>query len=437
MPKYLLAASLLFLLACKKKAVDEYELLPPSNRILTLQLEPTGNERQRTIRWSKYIGADFLRYEVVRVAYMLTNGDIEPRTEVLKAIENTDELAYTDDVPEGVLEAMYYVVVYRAGSLEPVPSEAVATRYNGYFYRAQADESVDIFIDTDAKILYFAGTATGILSSLSYTTKRQLAIDTIGRPLAYGSLAVVPGQQNRALYIPTSDGWLHVLDPQTLATRMRLFVEELGITSVIAAGNSLVVATHQGNYGGKVKVYDIATNTLTDEVGYHSFLRLYGLSARSFISLSQNLLPVEATRFELDGSGNIAAVAEDTYHGDYPLDPNRAAVAPDGSRFVTSGEGAIYTGALVYERTLAPWYGGGMPKYVHYAFNEDGSTLYAAVNNEHIIEEIASSDGSVTRQLSTVGYPQRIFKDGDQLVVVCQARSYVGGSYYFVEVINL
>ncbi len=439
-PCLLLAAVVLTTGSCQKKVIDQFELLPPANKSLTLKMvnEP-GNQRV-LLQWDKYQGISFSRYQVRRFALVSQGGNIVQQNEVLANFADVGTLGYEDEVPANVVMAVYTIEAVWSETEAPVFSNAVEINFDVPFVRFHHDAQFDVLIDAETEILYFIDMRLGAVSAFSLSENRLVAQDTIHRELGYGTFAQSEGIFAKALYLPTRDGWLHILDPVTLATEKRLFLEELGISSVIVSGSSFIAATNEGNYGGKVKVYDRATHVLIDEAEYYSYLSLFTLPTkpRSFFSITHNLSPTQLTHFELADDGTIKSITEDSYHGDHPLGSEIVSVSPDGSRFISTGLGAIYSGNLVHEQTLAPW-SYQSPPYRGYAFNENGTVLYAALRGEQTVVQIALPDGTVTRKLDTTGNPCRIFKNGDRLIVVNEVMTTTWpiNRYYFVEQINL
>ncbi len=425
--------------SCKKEVIDKYELRPPSSKSLILNTDAQGDSRRVLLQWSKYNGKSFKHYSINRMARVIEDGNLVEKTSNIATLEDVNDVEYEDDLPPNAVWARYNIVATEAESGTSVLSNFSQVNLDGPYFGFPGLEQVEVLIDIEAKLLYFVQLGSGVVSTVSYVDNRLVARDSIRRRLVPGTLAPPSGQQPKALYVPTEDGWLYVLDPATLAIQKRLFLEELGISSVIASGSTFIAATHRGNYGGKIKVYDRTTNNLIDESAYYSYVSLFKFTEypRTFFSITS--VPAQLARFALTDDDKITSISEDNYNGDHPLRSEIVVVAPNGSRFVTTGQGAIYNNSLVHEQTLAP-YSYFDPAYQHYAFNDDGSVLYAASADEFKIEQIPLPGKEVAATFYTSGHPYRLFKDGEHLVVVNMAQMlYTSPSdfYLSVEIIEL
>lgn len=436
-----LAAVLIFTTSsCKRNMIEQVEVLPPASKSLSLTMAHDPGSRLVSLRWSKYQGISFSRYQVRRSVLVHEGASITQQIEILANLSDVSTLRYEDEVPPNALMAHYTIEAVWSETNIPAYSNPVEAKFDAPFVPIRGDVKLDVLLDAETETVYLIDRRQGAISAFSLAENRLVASDTIHRELGYGTFGKSEGTAAKALYLPTSDGWLHIVNPVTLVTEKRLFLEELGISSVIVSGQSIIAATNNGTYGGKVKVYDRSSHLLVDQVEYHSYLSLFALptNPRSFFSVTHNLIPTELTRFELADDGAIASITEDNYHGDHPIRHEIVSISPEGSRFVSTGMGSIYKANLTHELTLHPW-SYQNPPYGSYAFNEDGTLLYAASTGEQTIDQLSLPDGTVVQKFATAGKPFQIFKNGDHLIVVNEIKTdtWPVNRHYFIEKISL
>jgi hypothetical protein len=150
------------------------------------------------------------------------------------------------------------------------------------------------------------------------------------------------------------------------------------------------------------------------------------------IDLTVSLIPVDLSYYQFSKDGVSLIKKEDQYHGDYPMDANIVQSFPDGSKFITSSSGTIFNKSLVFDHYIKQ-YG----NYSDFAFNEDGSLIYAAYWAEKKIEAVTYADATTTNSYNTTFYPYKIFRDGNSLI--CVNKTYINAqmTYLLVEKISL
>ena len=123
---------------------------------------------------------------------------------------------------------------------------------------------------------------------------------------------------------------------------------------------------------------------------------------------------------------------QDSYHCEYSTDPNIVRSFPDGSKFITSSSGTIFNKSLVFDRYIKQ-YGG----YSDFAFNSDGSIIYAAYASQKKIDVVTYPATTITSSYTTSFYPYKIFRDGNRLICVSKTTVNQQTTYLLIEKIDL
>jgi hypothetical protein len=168
--------------------------------------------------------------------------------------------------------------------------------------------------------------------------------------------------------------------------------------------------------------------------GYWDRTRLLQLEGSSveMIDLTINLIPVDLAYYQFSPTGLLLAKMQDSYHGDYSMDANIVRSFPDGSKFITSSSGTIFNKSLIFDRYVKQF-----GNYSDFAFNNDGSTIYAAYRFQKQIDVITYPALATTSSYSTTFFPYKIFRDGN--VMICVSKTYTNQqmTYLLIEKINL
>jgi hypothetical protein len=298
-------------------------------------------------------------------------------------------------------------------------------------------------IDRQQKVTYLINRDSGLVVSYNYATNKVLKTTNLKRQVGYSALGSFAGGVNNELYMPTTDGWLYILDAATLTVKDKIYVEGDVVGSVVASNEKLFVSSSDQSFGtfynNSLKIYDRKTKMVTGRTGEWNNTRLVLLSGSSanfeLLDLTINLAPVDVNYYKIDPFGVPISMVNDPYHGDHPLDPNIVQAFPDGSRFITSELGAVYTTKdLIFEKSLVP-YG----NFRDFAVNSNGSTIYCITANEKKITAISYPSTTVQRTFTTQLNPVKIFIDGNQLICITMSNNsyYNNNPVFFVEKFNL
>jgi hypothetical protein len=415
-------------LSCKK---EENIVINPAPTPMQLKIEQVISDSTLVLRWSKYTGTGFIKYRLVRNAVYLKNGQFGNFAEPVDSSDDVNHLTFTENNMPFARHINYYLYVVTYNPAPPIQSIASVhyERPNSLILCIPKD----VLIDKQQKKLYIAD-EYGIIV-VDYTTGRQIISTQFPMGIGFCSLGDFSG--SKELYVPTYDGWLHILDAATLQLKEKIYVAGFAIGSVVASNEKLYVSSSdmtQGGYSNCVKVYDRATKNLMGRTGYWDQTRLIQLEGSSveMIDLSIHLIPIDLCYYQFSPAGVPLLKKQDSYHGDYLMDPSIVRSFPDGSKFITSSSGTIFNKTLIFDRYIKQ-YGG----YSDFGFNNDGSIIYAAMGSQKKIEAISYPTMTTVTDYTTNQYPYKIFRDGNSLV--CVTKTYINQqmTYLLFEKINL
>jgi hypothetical protein len=189
-----------------------------------------------------------------------------------------------------------------------------------------------------------------------------------------------------------------------------------------------------GGYSNCIKVYDRATKSFIGRTGYWDRTRLLQLEGSSveMIDITLNLLPSNLAYYQFSADGVPIYKKEDSYHGDFPMDPGIVRSFPDGSKIITSSSGTIFNKSLIFDRYLKQ-YG----NYSDFAFNGDGSIIYAANPLQRKIDVVTYPATTTISSYATAFSPYKIFRDGNSLICISKTYTNQQMTYLLVEKVNL
>jgi hypothetical protein len=433
---FYISIGLIFLAACKK-VENEVIIINPkeSKNSIQLRINKVLNDSTIELNWTKYTGNGFIGYRLVRTAEVLKNGAFSSDSRVLRTFSSTDSLVFVErDMPYSrKIHYSIYIITDPMNNLGSGVSYDRPTTYHvGNFN--------DALVNTAAKLLYLYNTGTGNIILYNYETNKEIKRISLNSGIGFCGLGDFEGGVQNELYVPTVHGWLYILDGLTLETKDKIYVGGERVTSVVKVAGNLFVSSSDRSYSAidqnSLKVYDRKTKRLVGRTGYWNNTRLLHLEGSDIelIDITTNISPTDLGYYKFSSSGVPLEKRKDNYHGDHPLDASLVRSFPDGSKIITSGSGTIYTRDLKYEKDLTPPYSSG--KYLDFAFNNSGTSIYGALKEQRGVEEIAYPSGNVTKTHTTLFYPIRLFRDGNQLICLTVAGQY-SEKYFFIEKFNL
>ena len=414
-------------LSCKKE--ENIIVTPAPATTIQLEIDQVINDSSIVLKWSKFTGNNFSKYQLVRYATYLKNGQFGSFAETIDSSNDVDHVSFVETNMPLAVDISYYINVIDHSMNIQANNRVYYQRPNSLIDGIPKDVLFDpqqqkLYVTQENKIMRVDDSNGRIINSKEY-------------PSGIGFCYLGSFNGARELYVPVDDGWLEILDGATLQLKDRIYVGGYAVGSVAAVNSKLYVASSdmsQGAYSNCIKVYDRATKNLEGRTGYWERTRLIPLEGTNveMIDLTSNLIPVDLCYFEFTPSGTPVSKKQDPYHGDYSLDANIVRSFPDGSKLITSGSGTIFHKSLVFDRYIKQ-YG----NYSDFAFNDDGSLIYAAVGPEKKIDVVSYPSTTTISSYPTNFYPYKIFRKDNTLICVGKAYIHQQMNYLFIEKINL
>jgi hypothetical protein len=422
-----------FLLSCKKEKV-EVTVINPSPSAIQIMIDQVINDSIVILKWTKYTGNNFQKYKLVRNAMYLKNGQFTNFRDSLYAGTDINYLSHTDNTMPLARDINYELYVSKDTTKYNQGFIQVASVYYERPNSLVSGIPKDVLINVQQQKLYV--TQDYSITIVDYNSGRAIKTRQFPSGINYCSL----GDFNniKELYVPTEDGWVLILDATTLQEIDKIYVAGYGVGSVVAINGILFVSssdrTQGGIYDNCVKTYDRATKSFIGRTGYWDRTRLTALEGTSveLIDLTINLIPVDLCYYQFSPAGVPITKKQDLYHGTYAMDAGIVRSFPDGSKFITSSSGTIFDKSLVFDRYVKQ-YG----NFSDFAFNADGSQIYAAYGQQKKIDVITYPALNTVNSYTTSFYPYKIFRIGNTMI--CANRTHISQqfTYLLFEKINL
>jgi hypothetical protein len=419
------------LASCKKE--KEYVVNPPKGSEY-LKIDQVINDSTLVFKWGKFTGNNFKSYLLKRKATYIKNGVINTYEEVIDSSVDINHLSFTENQMPFTSNLTYslYAIYQGQHVLDTVYGlgSAVYNRPNTLLTGAPSDA----LIDKQNKRLYIITNGKKI-TIVNYDSRQVVSKEF---PVTIGYCALGDFNGSDELYVPVNDGTLQILDAGTLQLKDKIYVGGTVIGSVAAFNRKLYVAssnTTEPPHSNNIKVYDRATKNIVGSAGNGSNSRLMPLDGTSFefVDLTTGFTTKSLNYHKFSANGALISETKNNSYFNSQLDASVMRSFPDGSKFITSYYGSIYDKSL---SLLGALKGGA---YFDFAFNSDGSVIYAANTNPQKIDVIGYPALTVTRFYSVTARPFRIFRDGNTLVCVSIYGQYGDSDYNYIiiEKINL
>jgi len=426
---YLVLPAFVFITACKK---GEPPATPATDqsKTITLSIDKTINDSTLVLKWSKYNRTNFTGYQLRRTSYGFTNGFYQSTSITLKSFTNADSLTYTERNMPYSDKILYSVSAFADSSA--YSNIITYNRPNTVFLQALFS---DALIDRQNKILYLIYQNNGTITAINYATNTLIKTGSVGVGVNFSGIGTFQGSTE--LYVPGNDGQLYIIDAATLATKEK-FATSGHINSVYQMDGKLFVAWTAASYGDNttsIRVYDRVTKQLISSTGYYNNTRLVWLPGTNyeFIEETANESPTQFQYYKFDSSGLSLSESTITNYAVNPYDVSILKAFPDGSRFIASSMGYVFTKNLVQE-TYIPNYISTDPnaKFSDFEINSAGSVIYCAEASDRLINVMSYPSPKLLKTYNTVLYPSKLFIDGNQLI--CVSKQAGGASGYYIDI---
>lgn len=353
------------------------------------------------IKWLRYNGSDFLRYELYRAPDATQTGSM------ITSFNSVDSVSYTDKIPPLVSEIYYYVKILNSNDSFR-NSNRINVGYPGgkiYFYSV-----IDAVHHPTDPIIYILDNAGYKLRAINYETNMEVSSTTIQGTA--GKMDIGNNGYGLEIYLPSSNGNIYVYDAASL-NLVSTIATGLPVKSVVTASHGYIAASLSPSpwWEQPVRTYSRSTGiNVSGNAGTGVFeaniLRLIP-NTDKIISISTSVSPVDMDYFEIAGSGVITLHADDSYHGDHLLDPYIFRISSNGEYLVTDKTGAVYGAAqtMIYKGTIDR----GAMYFSDFVFSTDCKIIYAGTSNRNSIQIVKYPELTRTNEIMLKGYPKFLF----------------------------
>lgn len=419
------------LASCKKE--KEYVLNPPKYSDY-LRIDTVINDSTLVLKWGKFTGNYFKSYVLKRKGTYIKNGVINTYEETIDSSIDINHLSFTEKQMPFTRDLTYTLYsIYRGQDVW----DTVYSLGSAFYKRPNTlltGDPTDALIDRQNKRLYIITNGKKI-TIVNYDSRQVVSKEF---PITIGYCALGGFNGSDELYVPVNDGSLQILDAGTLQLKDKIYVGGTVTSSVAAYNQMLYVSssnTTEPPHTNNIKVYDRATKNIVGSAGNGSYARLLPLDGTSFefVDLTIGYTTKYLNYHKFSANGALISETKNNSSFNSQLDASVMRSFPDGSKFITSYYGSIYDKSL---SLLGALKGGA---YFDFAFNSDGSVIYAANTNPQKIDVIGYPALTVTRSYPVTARPFRIFRDGNTLVCVSIYGQYGSSdyNYFIIEKINL
>jgi hypothetical protein len=366
------------------------------------------------LSWTKLDNADLVSYRVLRRL-----SPTDPGTPISSYQQGTST-TFTDKLVPYTPYVEYQVVaIFKNTSTSPAtPINSNSIKVQRPNIKVVANSPFDVQFDRRRRQLYFFE-RSGTISQYSLTSSEITKSVASGATIGYSDFATYNGVPE--LYVPRNDGWVFIYNAETLEKIDQLNVGTAA-TCVVANNGYLFVSTATWQYNA-LKVYNRAAKMLVNQTGdWYStrFKRVPG-SNTELVEMTLTIGPPDQHYYSFSGS-SVQTHFADRYHGDHPVDATIFELFPNGAKYLTSSEGAIYSKVLTYEGTLPH----GNLAYTSFCFDAAGQTICAGTTTR-TIEQYNANTYALLRSIPTKAYPYRLFEDGSNGYVCVSSVTPLGG----------
>jgi hypothetical protein len=420
-----LVGLLTLLVSCDKNDNLLPDIIPNSysNKLVLNDLKITGDTVKLT--WSKLDTLKFAGYLIIRKeekGIVIDPSDYSG-SNVIARVYDPNVTSYIDkNIPMspyleyqviGLLTSNYYSYNYIFSNSKTYERPNIKVfKFN----------VLDILPDLSNNRFYFIEKNGGKISILNYQNLTIEKSITTNATIGYCSIGTY--NNVRELYVPRNDGWVFVYNAETLEK-----IDQIDIghpSSCVVNNNGKLFISTDAWTNKPLKVFSRATKQLISENGDfdQTMLRIIPNSNTEIIEVTINIGPTDLDYYKFDSNGNFQIHSDDWYHGDYPLNANIFQFFPNGTKFITSSEGAIYDVNMNYLNRLPK----GDYSFSDYAFNSNSSQIYCSCSNSKAIVSYSLPDYVKVNEYKTKGYPYKIFRKEN--VLICISKTSISDEYY-------
>ena len=389
-------------------------------------LQPIKNEGTVMLEWTEYQQADFMKYEV----YRSQSGNMVQDFELLTTLTNKSQTTYTDLTPPLEFQVSYYIRVTNTAENSRNSNIEVVDSPSGFIFNFQAS---DMLKHPTQPYIYLINKGGQKLIKFDYLNMEVVTETNLQGNIGYCDIG--DNGFGVEIYVPSNDGWIYVYNADDLSQTTSINTG-LSTRSVVINGLGHVIASVLPSpwWEQPVRSYMRSTGINIDGNGDFDGDRLRMIPGKNeIISISTSVSPIDMEYFKLTDNGLFEIHQDDPYHGDHPLDPNIFRISPNGDYSITANTGAVYyaNSSMEYKGQLQH----GTLRFSDFAFNADGSVIYAATSNRKSIQIGYYPSLIRDNEILTRGFPVFIIRDGDKIISL--SKSSENSVNTSIEIINL
>lgn len=396
----LIVKAMLLITACGKSN-DNPEVVPPKEFENKIELSaPVADGESIKLSWSKLPSNLFYEYSVLR-----KDDDADSFREIRKVIN--DSTTHMEDIEVPYSPNVSYQIVGRLLTGILIPSNIVS-------YKRPSIEILNIIpfdvIHSEADELLYFFEKSGRISLYDLKTNKVTKQIETNSTIGFADLESYQGKKE--LYVPRNDGLVFVYDAYTLEKITQITIG-LESNCVVSSNNILYVSTSAWA-DRPLKVYQRSDKRLIEETGNN-----YRTRYRKIPDTNTSLLEIELNGatdqrfYQFDARGKMHTNFSAKYYGDYGPDASVFGFFPNGKKYITGTQGAIYNIDLSYDKSLPR----GDLLFTAFCFENNEDHIYAATTTK-TIELYRTSDYTRVKSVKTKAYPYRIFNTSQGLIAV-------------------
>lgn len=375
-------------------------------------LDPVKEAGKVKLEWTEYANADFVKYEIYR-----TDGDCSAWNPTLvTTISDRGTTNFIDKTPPLTPEACYFIKAINNEDLARNSNSVIVDSPSGDLFDI---EPTDMLKHPSDNFVYLVDQDAQRL--LKYDILKLEVVREINLQGEVGYCDIGDNGFGVELYAPSEDGNIYVYDPDDLSLITTINTGVPNASVVINGLGHVIVSVEPSPWQDPpVHTYSRSSGNYIDGNGDHRRDRLRMIPGKNeIISLTTGLSPVDMEYFKLSDDGLIEIHADDQYHGTYYLDPNKFRISPDGTYSITSEKGTCYTtnSSMDYIGQFIPDpFSSDRFRFSDFAFNDDGSIIYASTSNKKSIQIGEYSSLTIIDEILTKGYPLSILRFDNKIV---------------------
>lgn len=392
----------------------------PSN--ITLKSADRTSLGYILLKWQKYVTADFKRYEIFRT----NNPDIEGQ--MIASFTVADSIEYLDKLPPIVNETYYYIRVSNEEDQYRNSNKIKVEEPAGKIYYYSITDAVH---HPTEPIVYIVDNAAMKLRAINYVTQKE--INNISLQGSIGDIDIGDNGFGLEIYVPSSKGFIYVFNANTLDLVTSISTG-LNTRCVVTNGHGYIVASLNPSpwWDQPVRTYSRSTGmNISGDGGYQGDRLRFIPNTDKIISISRGISPVDMNYFELNSSGQILLHQDDSYHGDYPLNPNIFRISSNGDFVVTGQEGSVYSASstMIYKGKIDR----GALYFSDFAFSNNGNIIYAGTSNRNSLQVIKYPQLIRSDEILIKGYPKFLFNFQGKIISISRT-SQSSNTYVFEQI---